>query len=108
MDSTKLQKFRQQLRSRVPLLGAWLQGQAVKSLAEDGSAEAVRALEEAVAATEEEALSGAAFTVLDQLARDGNVPAREALCRLVIHYDHGPAREAVFQAGYLPHDEIQR
>ena len=46
MDASHVQKCRQHLASRLPLIGAWLQAQAVKTLVADGSAEAVRVLED--------------------------------------------------------------
>jgi sugar lactone lactonase YvrE len=108
MDAGKLKKYRRQLRSRTPLIGGWLQAQALKTLAEDGSAEAVRLLAETAVHGDDDVLHATALGSLRQLAEADNVPAREALCRLVIHHDHPEARALVFAAGYLPHDEVQR
>ena len=108
MDVGRIEKLRRQLRKRTPWLGGWLQNQALKTLAQDGSAEAVRLLAEAVVEAEDEALSTAAFDALRQLAAQANVAAQEALCRLVIQHDHPPARKIVMAAGYLPHDESKR
>src|SRR5438128_5419822 len=103
MNASRIDKCRQQLRSRTPLFGGWLQNHAVKTLAEDGSAEAMRVLADTVVQAAEEALAAAALEALRQLARD-NVAAREALCRLVIHHDEPGARQIVAAAGYVPHE----
>jgi WD40 repeat protein len=49
-----------------------------------------------------------AFNCLRDLARTGSKPAREALCRLVINSDYGPARDEVLALGYQPEEEIHR
>jgi WD40 repeat protein len=108
MDAAQLKKCRQQLRRRVPLIGGWLHDQVLKSLAEDGAAEAVRVLEEAARHTGEESLRGAALDRLQQLAAGNNVPAQEALCRLVTQDADSEALAIVSSAGYLPHDEVHR
>jgi WD40 repeat protein len=108
MEPAQLKKRRQQLRRRTPLIGGWLQGQALRALNEDGSAEAVRVVEEAAVFGADGTVCAAAFATLRAMASGGNVPAQEALCRLVIHHDHPLARELVSQARYLPHDESQR
>ena len=107
MDAGQLKKYRQQLSRRLPLIGGWLQTQAVKTLAEEGSAEAVHLLEEAVIGSEEEALRGAALDSLGQMAAN-NVAAREALCRLVIKHDHLRANQIVSAGRFVPHDEAHR
>src|SRR6266849_1292640 len=108
MDSTRLEKCRRQIWSKLPFIGGWLQGQALKALADDGSAEAVRILEEAVASSEDEALGAAAVESLHQSALDDNVAAQEALCRLVIYHDHPGARAIVAAREYTPHEETNR
>ncbi len=108
MHASQLEKYRLQLHSRLPLIGAWLQEQALRSLAADGSAEAIRILEEAVSDGDHEALGTTAAESLGQLAEHGNVAAQEALCRLVTYDDHELARNIVFAAGYVPHEESQR
>src|SRR5207253_10796771 len=108
MDASQVQKCRQHLASRLPLIGAWLQAQAVKTLAADGSAEAVRVLEDAVIETEQEALRGMALESLCQVAAAGNVPAQEALCRLVIHHAHPEASQIVSTCCYAPRDDAHR
>src|SRR5437899_1819377 len=108
MDATRLKKCRQQLSSRLPLIGGWLQTQAVKTLIEDGSAEAVRVLEEAVIEGQEEALRDAALASLSKLAAAVNVAAQEALCRLIVYHDHPRARKLVSTGRYLPHNESHR
>src|SRR5262249_2336850 len=108
MDQSQLEKYRQQLHSRVPLIGSWVQGQALRALADEGSAEAMRLLAEAVTQGEDESIEEAALGALGPQAEQGNVAAQEALCRLVIHHDHPGARKAVFAAGYVPHEETHR
>jgi WD40 repeat protein len=108
MDVARIEKLRRRLRKRTPWFGAWLQNQALTELFEDGSAEAVRLLAEAVVEAEEETLGDAALHSLGRLAAQGNVAAQEALCRLVIQYDHPRAGKIVMAAGYLPHDESKR
>jgi WD40 repeat protein len=108
MDAGRIEKLRQRLRNRIPLFGGWLQHQALKTLSQDGSAEAVRLLAEAVMEAEDDAFGAAALESLRQLAARGNVPAQEALCRLVIQHDHPRANKIVTAAGYLPHDESKR
>ncbi len=108
MDARRLKKYRQQLRSRAPLIGGWLQDQALKTLVDDGSAEAVRVLAEAVACGEEEPQSQMALEALEGLAATKSVAAQEALCRLVIQHNHAPARKIVLAAGYEPHEESHR
>src|SRR5438477_2351502 len=107
MDAGELKKYRHQLSRRLPLIGGWLQTQAVKTLAEEGSAEAVHLLEEAVIGSEEEALRGAALDSLGQMAAN-NVAAREALCRLVIKHDHLRANQIVSAGRFVPRDEAHR
>jgi WD40 repeat protein len=92
----------------MPLIGGWFQHQAVRSLAEDGSAPAVRLLGESVAHGPDKALKKAAFEALREVAAGGNVPAQETLCRLVIRNNHAPARKTAIAAGYLPHEELNR
>src|SRR5207245_4588656 len=108
MDAGQLKKYRHQLASHAPLIGGWLQTQAVKTLAQDGSAEAVHLLEEAAISGEEETLRVAALESLRNLAAAKNVAAQEALCRLVMQHDHPLAREIVATCGYLPHNESYR
>src|SRR5438445_1945666 len=108
MNASRIEKYRQQLRSRPAMFGGWLQNHALKTLAEDGSAEAMRVLADAVVQAEEEALAATALESLRQLAAEDNVAAREALCRLVIHHDEPRARQIVSAAGYAPHEESNR
>ena len=108
MNASQLDKYRQQLRGRTPLIGGWLQNQALKSLIQDGSAEAVRVLADAVVQAEDETLAATALESLRQLAAQDNVAAQEALCRLVIHHDEPQACQLVEAAGYVPHEESNR
>lgn len=108
MDASRLKKCRQQLSSRLPLIGGWLQTQAVKNLIADGSAEAVRLLEEAAGESAEATVRDAALDSLGKLAAAKNVAAQEALCRLVIYHDDPAANEVVSTRGYVPHNESHR
>jgi WD40 repeat protein len=49
-----------------------------------------------------------ALEVLEKIAAEGKPEAQEALCRLVIEYDHPFAREIVLLAQYAPRDPYQR
>jgi WD40 repeat protein len=108
MNDSRIEKYRQQLHSRPSVFGGWLQNHALKTLAEDGSAEAMRVLADTVVQADEEALAATALESLRQLAARDNVAAREALCRLVIHHDEPGARQIVSAAGYVPHEESNR
>jgi WD40 repeat protein len=108
MHELDLQKCRRHLRSRAPLLAGWLHERALRSLVQDASAESVRLLEEAVVDLAEDQRGEAAFAALVQLGRTGNTPAREALCRLVVHSAHAGALQEVTTQNYLPHEERQR
>jgi WD40 repeat protein len=108
MDAFRIEKYRQQLCGPTPWFGGWLQNQALKTLALDGSAEAVRVLADAVVHAEDESLGAAAMESLQQLAAQENVAAQEALCRLVIHHDLPCARKIVLAKGYVPHEEANR
>src|SRR5690349_17503712 len=108
MDTVQLKKCRQQLRRRLPLIGGWLHNQTLRSLADDGAAEAVRLLEEARTDGDDDALRAAALDWLRRLAASGNVAAQEALCRLVTHHADVEALQIVSRAGYLPHEESHR
>src|SRR5262245_45803175 len=108
MNAGRIEKYRQQLRNRPAMFGGWLQNHALKALAEDDSAEAMRALAEAVSEADDGVLAATALELLRERAADGNVAAREALCRLVIHHDDPHARKIVLAAGYVPHEESNR
>jgi WD40 repeat protein len=108
MNEVDLDKYRRQLGSRAPLIAGWLQERAIGALVRDASAEAVRLLEEAVIDFADDERSDAAFSALVKLATAGNIPAREALCRLVTHHAHARALKEVAARGYLPHEERQR
>ena len=108
MTEPELEKNRRRLHSRAPLLAGWLHDRAIASLASDGSAQAVRILEEAVVDFGDDNRGENAFAAIDRLAEAGNTPAREALCRLVIHDAFAPAVRLVLARGYQPHEERQR
>jgi WD40 repeat protein len=108
MEATQLATCRDRLNSRVPLMGLWLRRRALRTLARDGSAEAVRVLAAAAVQDGVGGISSGAFDALVRLAEEGNVPAQEALCRLVIYHNHPAARRQALAAGYLPHEETQR
>lgn len=108
MNEFDLLKCRRHLRSHTPFIAGWLHDRALRSLVKDASAEAVRLLEEAVVDLSAEPRGDAAFAALVELARGDNTPAREALCRLVIHHAHAAALHEVTAQNYLPHEERQR
>ncbi|RMH37871.1 MAG: hypothetical protein D6690_01300, partial [Nitrospirae bacterium] len=48
MNPEELHTYRRWLRSRIPILGWWLRGRAIAALAQDGSAQTVTQLADAV------------------------------------------------------------
>ncbi|HEV8058991.1 MAG TPA: WD40 repeat domain-containing protein [Gemmataceae bacterium] len=108
MNEFDLDKCRRNLHSNTPVIAGWLQERAIQFLVQDASAEAVRLLEEAVIDCVDDDRGDAVFSALVRLAEAGNTPAREALCRLVVHQAHAPALREVAVRGYLPHEERQR
>src|SRR5260370_42468628 len=108
MNHSRIDKYRQQLHSRPSVFGGWLQNHALKTLAEDGSAEAMRGLADTVVQADEEALAAAALESPRQLAARDNGAAREAPCRLVIHQDEPGARPIVSATGCVPPGESTR
>jgi WD40 repeat protein len=108
MESRLGEKYRRRLTNRLPLIGSWLRHRAVVQLHEDGSAEAVQILAGAAWRSDNASIRNEALGSLRQLARQDNRPAQEALCRFVIHHDHGPTRAEVIAAGYVPAEESQR
>jgi len=103
-----LEKIERRLQSRAPLIGPWLRRRALRDLAELGTPGACRMLARTVAYTADGETRHQAFVFLRDLARTGNKPAREALCRLVINSDYGPARDEALAARYQPQEEIHR
>jgi WD40 repeat protein len=108
MNELDLHKCRRHLRSRAPFIAGWLHDRALQSLIQDASAESVRILEEAAVEFVSEERGDTALSALIELARGGNTPAREALCRLVVHHAHTVALREVTAQNYLPHEERQR
>jgi WD40 repeat protein len=108
MDARRLKRYRAQLHSNIPLLGAWLQGQAMSALAQDGSAESLRLLGETALKSQGSEPGGTALRYLQRLAEEGNVAAREALCRLVMMDEHCGAANIVHKNGYAPKDKTRR
>jgi WD40 repeat protein len=108
MDQAQLRKCRQQLYQPMPLIGGWLQNQALRNLADDGSLAAVRLLGRAVVDSAEKSLKEAAFAALKEIASDGNIPAREAICELASHHNHVAARKVAWTSDYLPRDAQER
>src|SRR5437762_6206296 len=103
-----LEKIERRLQSRAPLIGAWLRRRAIRELAQLGTPGASRMLARTVAYTADQETRHQAFICLRDLARSGSKSAREAMCRLVINSDYGPARDEVLAAGYQPEEEIHR
>jgi WD40 repeat protein len=102
MDADQLRDCETDLYSRLPLLGGRRRRQAVETLAEDGSQEAVRLLAAAVLRSDDEEVQASALDALARLARTDNAAAREALCSLALDHDHVEARHRVVTAGYAP------
>jgi WD40 repeat protein len=105
---TGLEKIERRLQSRAPLIGPWLRRRALRDLAEMGTPRAFRMLARTVAYTTDHDTRHQAFIFLRDMARSGSKPAREAMCRLVINSDYGPARDEVLGAGYQPDEEVHR
>lgn len=108
MHAEDLETCRRRLFHPWPLIGDWLAHATLRTLAGDGSAEAIRLLEEAVGGLPATALSNEALDLLKRQAGTGNVPAREALCRLVIYKAHRQATEFVRAHNLAPSEESQR
>jgi WD40 repeat protein len=108
MAPDQLEKYRQWLHNRWPLVGGWLRGRAVRRLTADGSTAAVRTLAGVAWRGEDPEGRTAALDALRELAREENIPAQEALCRFVMHHDDAATRREVLAAGYLPREESQR
>ncbi len=68
MHARQLEKVRERLYSRAPLIGGWRRRGAARALARDGSARAMKALAEAVARGNDEAVREIALTALQQAA----------------------------------------
>ncbi len=102
--SEKLQKFITQLHSQAPVIGWELRRMAVKALVKNGSSEAMDALANTLVQTNGHQLHRFIMKVLLNLAEEGNLEARDALCRLMIANDHPFARNVIFHAQYLPAD----
>ncbi len=96
-----LDKLRRQLRSPWPWSGPRQRRKAVLALLRDNSLPAIGLLvQEASGAGR---VSGEIFSLLRALARL-SLAAREALCQLVIQYDHPAALRFILSAGYFPQD----
>src|SRR5262249_12957170 len=108
MMSTRLEKIERRIESRALLIGPWLRRRAIRELARQGTPRACRMLARTVAYNADHDTRHQAFVCLRDLARMGKKPAREAMCRLVINSDYGPAREEVLAGGYQPEEEIHR
>lgn len=108
MDNDQIQDYRRRLRTRIPLLGPWRQTRVFQELSDDGSAEAVRLLAEVTLWQNLDHVAEGAFQTLRKLAQEGNTPAREAMCRLVVQHEHRKAKASVLTEGYVPHDESHR
>jgi len=108
MQTEDLDKHRRRLLSPAPLIGGLLQQRALRSLARDRSAEAIRLLEESAIGAAHETSRDAAFDLLVSLAAQANIPAREALCRLVVFHGHREALDVVAAQEYLPSEDSQR
>lgn len=79
MDSKRLEKYKQQLYSRALLLGGWFRRSAAQALARDGSAEAIAALAEAVAHSEDEQVRRIALTALQHVTGQKQI---DAVCQV--------------------------
>jgi WD40 repeat protein len=108
MQLEQLEYWREQIRSRMPLVGWLLRRRAVRHLAAEASPAAVRVLAAAVGENHDKTLPSIALAALWRLAKQQNQEAREALCRAVIRHDLRQLQEQLLQAGYLPVEEHQR
>jgi hypothetical protein len=107
VSSRRWEEWRR-LYSRIPLIGRWLRREAVDALARSDSPEAVEALAEAVARSDDEQVRRIALKALWRLASQGRAEAQEALCRLAIEHGHPLARKMAVTSDYAPRDEGQR
>src|SRR5438132_12903949 len=108
MEPSVVERCRQQLQNQVPLIGAWLRRRAIRSLAKDGSQEAIHALTDAIVYSPHVLLQAEGLPALWRLAERDNRDAQEALCRLAIEHPALNLEVKVVEAGYLPRDESQR
>jgi hypothetical protein len=75
MNSRQLEACRDRLYARAPMVGGWLRLSAARALARDNSAEAVRALAEALGRSDDVAVRGLAFDALLQLTNPRHIEA---------------------------------
>jgi WD40 repeat protein len=108
MDPCKLEKCRERLNNQWPLIGTWFRRQAVKSLKEDGSLDAVQTLAGVLWRNGDADLRTFALAALRTLGRQKNEGAQEALCRFVIHHDQPVVEEEIVNYGYVPREESLR
>jgi WD40 repeat protein len=104
----RLKKLKANLYSYTPLIGKWQRHKAVKALARNGSAEALRMLTEVVTRSADESFIGIVLDTMERLAAQDNPEAQDALCWLVIEHDHSRARQIVVAEQYAPRDPHQR
>lgn len=102
MKDEQLAKYQARLRTQTPLIGGFLRGMALRSLAWDGSPSAIKLLSETVVAHPVPGTQRKAYLYLARLATEGNDAAQQALCDLVIEYDHTDARYLTHESGYAP------
>jgi len=106
--SHDIQKQIHRLRSGIPLIGWEMQRLAIRSLVNDGSAEAMTALIEIVMQPQHAALEKPILQALSRRAYSGDAAACDALCRLIAQHDHPTAWEIVCTGEYVPHaDDLQ-
>jgi WD40 repeat protein len=108
MQTSTLQKQLGRLRNRWPLVGAWVRRSAIRALADDGSAEAIRTLTDGIMHSPHVLLQAEALPALWKLAHQKNADAQEALCRLAIEHPALHLEDTVVQAGYAPKEESER
>ncbi len=95
MNRKQLQRCRQRLCSRLPLVGGWLRRQAVQALAAASSVEAVRLLAEAVERSDDPRVRTLAAQALRRLTNPRHV---EAACEVWLE-TRGPQLGALLGAG---------
>ncbi len=100
--------YRKRLANRTPLIGLFLRWLALWSLGRDRRVGAVALLAEVAQQYRSEWVGQRAAQLLGRRAGGGQKSAQQALCQLVIEYDHPHAARVAVQGGFAPSDIHQR
>ena len=87
MRKSELERRRQRLYNRVPLIGRWLRQRTLSSIRAEESIEGIRLLADICAESGQSAPGRDALRTLWELAHRPNQAARDALLRLALYHD---------------------